>query len=269
MAPPPPGSDLAYAVTASQAMQISAVELYTRALSGAASVSVSIHRNASGKPAASAAVTGIVAAGTTTGWYKATFSSPLQVQANERVYIVHNADKISAALLTQGTAPSSASLVRHAIFTNGAWGALPFGITDVPAWKIVCAGGGNNTAVPVLGSAVLPEIGFPFTVDLSFAKANANATIYIGVSNTKMGTFNLPLDLAPFGAAGCTVLMSADVGLGVKTNTTGRASFKISVPNDKTLVGIQVYFQAMVVDAGANSLGLAFSNAATVKVGTR
>ncbi|MHC4898906.1 MAG: gluzincin family metallopeptidase [Planctomycetota bacterium] len=269
VAPPPTGTDLAYAVTASKAMQISAVELYTRALSGTASVSVSIHRNASGRPAASAAVTGIVAAGTATGWYKATFSSPLQVQANERVYIVHNADKISTALLTSGTAPSSPSLARHPLFTAGVWGPLPFGITDVPAWKIVCAGGGNNTAVPVLGSAVLPEIGWPFGVDLSFAKANANATIWIGASKTKMGTFNLPLDLAAFGAGGCTVLTSSDIGLGVKTDTAGRASFKANVPNDKALVGIQVHFQAMVVDAGANPLGLAFSNAATAKVGTR
>jgi hypothetical protein len=92
---------------------------------------------------------------------------------------------------------------------------------------------------------------------------------WIGASKTKMGTFNLPLDLAAFGAGGCTVLTSSDIGLGVKTDTAGRASFKANVPNDKALVGIQVHFQAMVVDAGANPLGLAFSNAATAKVGTR
>ncbi len=270
VAPPPPGTDLAYAVSSQQAMQISAVKLFTRAVSGASAAdTLAIHRDASGAPASTAAATATLTAGSTAAWYKATLQSAVSVAANERVWIVHSGDKFLAALLNSGTAPATASLSRHPFFTSGAWVGIPSQIGDRPAWQIECVGGGKPGAVPALSSSGVPEIGFPFTADLTFAKPNATAMVWVGVSNTKLGTFNLPLDLGPFGASGCSVLTSSDVPVALQTDATGRASWQATIPNSQSLVGLVGYLQAMVLDVQANALGLAWSNAATAKVGTR
>ena len=56
--------------------------------------------------------------------------------------------------------------------------------------------------------------------------------------------------------------------LRVTTDANGRASFSLSVPNDPSLVGATLYEQWIVVDPPATLLGVTFSDAFCVTIGT-
>ena len=77
----------------------------------------------------------------------------------------------------------------------------------------------------------------------------------------------MPLDLGVIRAPGCKVLASGQVAIKLTANAQGRATSRIQIPTISGLVGAQFYNQFHVFDAGANTLGLASSNAGVGKVG--
>lgn len=133
------------------------------------------------------------------------------------------------------------------------------------AWKVICAGGGN--AVPTLGNTKVPEINKSFSIDIDMASSSSPVGIIIGSSKTKFGAFNLPLNLTPFGAPGCTLYTSLDIIFGMASNSNGSVKLNIPIPNVAALIGIIFYNQAFVVDPSANALGLAWTNAGEGKIG--
>ena len=259
-----PTGRLAYAVVASKAMSVNGIELYTKAPSGnSSSGTVSLHRDSGGQPAASAASSGTMSVAGA-GWYRASMTSSLAVKSGERYWIVHDVSQISVALVASGTAPKTGSRWN---FGQG-WFALPPTIPDRPAWRVLCASGGKKTAVPILSSQDIPEIGKTMRVDLARTRASAPAVFEFGASTTTFGAIKLPFDLTPIGAKGCTLYTSIDLIMPVLANAKGEASLNIPFPNSKALVGVTLHTQGIVADKPANALGLAFSNAATMKIGT-
>jgi|GEM_PF-6365288 len=120
---------------------------------------------------------------------------------------------------------------------------------------------------PEFGYSGRAIIGQSFSADLSQAKSGAPALLITGWSRQRWGSIGLPLDLRQMGAPGCKLLVSPDtIGAGV-VNANGRVSQRISVPSDLTLGGIEFFNQFIVLDAGANALGVALSNAGSVIVG--
>lgn len=132
---------------------------------------------------------------------------------------------------------------------------------------IMCFRSRSGGAVPALSNTGVPTIGRSFRIDLSGALAQTAAGLILGASNTRWGSFRLPLSLAPFGASGCQLLASFDLVGGAATSASGTASVAIGIPNVASLVGVVFHNQWFVVDANANTLGAAWSNGGTARIG--
>ena len=76
------------------------------------------------------------------------------------------------------------------------------------------------------------------------------------------------MSLAPFGAPGCSLLVSGDFFTGV-VNTTGTATQGFPIPLELSLVGLHIYFQGYVKDPRAKLLSMAVSNGLDVVIGSR
>ncbi len=88
-------------------------------------------------------------------------------------------------------------------------------------------------------------------------KANIPAMLFLGSSDKKWGTINLPFDLSPLGAPGCNLYVDMVMAFISKTNASGRADFKLgSIPVDPTLTGQVFYNQQFLLDSNSNSMGL-------------
>jgi hypothetical protein len=122
------------------------------------------------------------------------------------------------------------------------------------------------SATPRLSPTGRPILNQTFSVDLSLARASSPAILITGVSKTKWGAFNLPLDLTPLGAPGCSLLCSVELTLGLATDPAGAAKVPFSIPNTPGLVGLQWFNQFAVLDT-VNVLKLVFSNGGEAIVG--
>jgi len=126
---------------------------------------------------------------------------------------------------------------------------------------------GSNKQTPVLGHVSVPVIGKQFSVTLTGAKASTGAGLITGSSNTMWSILPLPLPLGAIGADKCYLNVSFETMLPIAVDAAGKASIVANLPNDKSLVGVQFYQQIMIVDLGANSLGLVFTNGGAGKIG--
>lgn len=142
------------------------------------------------------------------------------------------------------------------------------GSSDVPNYGLVlCFYELTHTAVPILSSKETPQIGNQMPVQLAEARASAQAVLLLGASDRTWTGLMLPFDLTPFGGIGCSVLASGELQSRVTTNAAGTAKFVYDIPLAITLIGVRFHNQYVIVDPGANTLGLAVSNAATGVIG--
>jgi len=80
----------------------------------------------------------------------------------------------------------------------------------------------------------------------------------------------VPIDLAPIGAPANTAYVAADALLPLAWTPTflgHRATVSLAVPNNAAVLGTLLYAQSLLLDAGANQLGVQLSRAAEVRVG--
>jgi hypothetical protein len=93
------------------------------------------------------------------------------------------------------------------------------------------------------------------------------AFIWLGLSDTMIGSLTLPLDLAFAGMPGCTLLASMDV-LGATQNLANGVAFNTwLMPGNPGLLGIVLFAQGAEIDATANVGGAALSNALRLQLG--
>ena len=78
-----------------------------------------------------------------------------------------------------------------------------------------------------------------------------------------------PIDMTAFGAPGCTLYVAPRFLLSTTSNTSGNATFSISVPDEPAIYDREIFGQALVFDLFANSLGFVTSNQGTVQLGSR
>jgi hypothetical protein len=90
----------------------------------------------------------------------------------------------------------------------------------------------------------------------------------LGFSDRDWGTQTLPLDLGAFGMPGCLLLTSIDKTF-VLSKFAGRADWDLEIPNQATLSGVRFHLQVLVVDLGANDLGVTVSNGLSHTIGIR
>jgi hypothetical protein len=67
---------------------------------------------------------------------------------------------------------------------------------------------------------------------------------------------------------GCVLLASVDV-VGSLTSRGGAVELALRFPPDPSIAGLRLFVQALVVDPGANALGLTASDALAIVVGVR
>lgn len=106
---------------------------------------------------------------------------------------------------------------------------------------------------------------------VSGIKANYPAVMIWGGSASDWGPVKLPLDLTPFGAPGNDLNVSADLMLPLTLIQSGQTYVgqqSIPIPNDNSLLGAQVYTQALFVDASANKGGIVLSQGLVMQLKT-
>ena len=101
------------------------------------------------------------------------------------------------------------------------------------------------------------------------SKAGIPAILFVGSTDKKWGSINLPFDLAPLGAKGCNLYIDMVLAYASKTDAGGRADFKMGViPVDPGLTG-QVYFiQQFAFDPSFNAMGMVSTYGRKYTVGT-
>ncbi len=120
---------------------------------------------------------------------------------------------------------------------------VPFGVAP---YGMSCGGLSTGAGgVPVLGSA-------GFAVTLTGAPSGTAAVFMLGAGS-------LDLDMAAFGAPGCSLYQGFDVLIPVATDAAGAVSLVAPIPNDPHLLGVTVNQQWAVFDASANPLGVTAS----------
>ena len=112
------------------------------------------------------------------------------------------------------------------------------------------------------------KLGGNLVLTLSQAPPEEPALAFLGVRD--QGTFHggtLPLDLSPFGAPYCYLLLDPLLARPGKTTKAGAASFNFPLPLvGFEIVGRNLLAQALVRDQVANQLGLVFSHGLKAEV---
>jgi hypothetical protein len=121
---------------------------------------------------------------------------------------------------------------------------------------------GSKTGVPALSKRRLPILGKSFLLDLANAPLNTAGLLFFGFAPWS-------LDLGLIGAPGCTVHARPDISASIATDGFGKwpNPTPIPVPNDAKLVGAVFYNQFLLLDLGANQLGLIVSNGGKATIG--
>jgi hypothetical protein len=113
-----------------------------------------------------------------------------------------------------------------------------------------CPGtGGVVPIVSEMGGWPLPGNG-DFAIALSKALPGTPTLRIVGVSDQSWLGAPLPLNLAPIGLPGCSLLVSVDVVFPATTTAGGAALIALPIPLDPFLAATFVYFQWYVVDPG-------------------
>jgi hypothetical protein len=127
------------------------------------------------------------------------------------------------------------------------------------------AGCPNSLGTSQLLNAALPRIGQTMIVNVTNVPQQLGMMI-TGASNTTSTFGPLPVDLTPFGMAGCFLRTSLDLTDALFTFGP-IASWSLNIPNQGSLLGAQFYQQAFVFDLTLNPFGGAMSNAANWQIG--
>jgi len=250
------------------------VEMFTGNGSGVNSVSLWSHDPVNNRPLAQLAI-GSWNMMTIRGWQGANLTPPVFLTTGTDFWVVWgciNGSQASTAGNGAGAQPYRGS------FDGGASWNGPFTSRQ---WKyrIWCDGppgqhevfgtscSGATRIRPVLGWSGVPNLGSTFTLLLDRAPANSFAILAVGDSNTNYLGNPLPFSLAGLGAPGCSVQAAPVSTTFVPTDGVGQASVTLNMPNLALLFGLQFYDQWLVLDAGANALGLLATNGGAGIVG--
>ena len=103
----------------------------------------------------------------------------------------------------------------------------------------------------------------------SNAAPNSPVVLVIGFSRRQWTGLSLPFDLSMIGAPDCTLYTSLNRTLPAMSDQAGRATVRLPIPDDTSLIGQTYYSQFVAIDPSANLLGLTTSNAMVATIGNR
>jgi hypothetical protein len=252
--------EYAYRATTTSALTVTGFELWTATVGQSpVNAPVAIYLAAGSAPNNTALATGSMTVGTVEGFHKVTFATPVNIPANATFFVAmtHNNQTFVSTISGGASGP---------VYYRSTAGWLLSGLATAPSYRVLCAGGAQTTA-PVLTVTGTPETGQVLTHTVTLAARSTTSVLFLGVSDKTWSGAGLPLSLASLGAPTCNVLVSLDVTAGITIDGNGRGELKALIPNVPNLVGATGFVQCMVVDPGANNLGLALTNAVKIVVG--
>lgn len=155
-----------------------------------------------------------------------------------------------------------------AFTTNDTW---QFGPTTPPSFNFGGQGCPGTAGYPTLRLATqqLPWVGETVGLRVAAIPATTAVAILNGQSGTTWNGLGLPFDLASQGMPGCTLRVSIDIVAPLLTSSGGVATFDLSIPANRTLVGRTLYQQALILDPPVNAAGLTLSHSLLLQFGAR
>ena len=147
------------------------------------------------------------------------------------------------------------------------WLYRPIVSARYDAFGTACA---SSAGVPTLGARAptLPWLGETLILDLAGLPPGSPAALISGASRARWGSTPLPLPLDVFGMTGCQLLASIDILTAMTAaNAAGVATASIAIPYAPSLLGMELYQQAIAIDPPANPAGAVLSNGATLRIG--
>lgn len=154
--------------------------------------------------------------------------------------------------------------LRHTHYGEAGWQIESL---STPPFEVFGHGCSNAIGVdPAMGWQGLPLQAASFSITLRNAEPNGFAVMWLGWSDTYWaGIGPLPFAGAPYGAPGCSLLVSPDGPVPFLVNGSGRASYDIVVPGNPAIAGMQVFAQS-VSTSGSNALGFSSSDALVIRL---
>jgi PKD domain len=166
-------------------------------------------------------------------------------------------------------APIFGPVATSAQFSPRVWnGALQFGTTQsngAAGYGYIGAGCTGSLGVPGNRSTTVPVVGGAATIVVDRLPFDIGV-MALGVSNTVSGLGPLPVDLTFLGMPGCPLRVSFEATLTL-FGAGNAATLVFPVPLSVSLVGTQIYTQALSLDPALNAFGFALSDAAVLLVG--
>ena len=123
-------------------------------------------------------------------------------------------------------------------------------------------GCGGSAGVPAIGAVSPPTFDAPFTISCANVPPGMNGAFAV----LGFRQFSPGIDLTPIGMRSCRLYVALDLVQQLSA-VGGRADFTLMMPMSSSWVGAPLFFQFLVTDPGANSIGLIVSDAARVEIG--
>jgi hypothetical protein len=165
---------------------------------------------------------------------------------------------------TSPATPSPASIYwRRPNNAANAWAVS--GSVSLPILRVHCA----DAAVPVpsLVNTGTPQLGASMALTVGGGLAFTPGFVVFALDDTNWLGLPTPVDLAPFGAPGCSNYTSTDVMFLVLLDAAGQGAMNTGIPSDPGLMGVRFFNQSVVLST-VNPLGLLVGNAGAAVVGT-
>ena len=181
---------------------------------------------------------------------------------------------VTLVLCTTGPEPlpSTAMIERFVFLPESAWSTTDlfptFGYASFPRASGVTAnafGAGCDGAPDLELHSVSPQ-GDQVTMRASNAGLGSVGVGIIGGSSSSASGQPLPTSLAPLGAPGCLLLVSADLTTMLIGSLSGDMSLTMSLPAAPGLLNYNLYTQFAIFDPAANAFGWKFTNGLDVAV---
>lgn len=153
------------------------------------------------------------------------------------------------------------------IFADRTWnGTVHYTLAgSISKFGVGCLG---SNGIPSHSASGSPVLGGTINYSLTSGPSNGAAFLVLGNSKTNWSGLPLPFDLAPIGAPGCIMYCNHSRVIGpIGTSATGSASFPVGIAAQCGLIGVHLYTQFLMIDPGANALGLTSSNAVDALLG--
>jgi len=134
--------------------------------------------------------------------------------------------------------------------------------------NVAFAGAGCNSSLKTpltIGASPWPQPNKLFAVTLTGGKPSTLANLVLGVSHTKWGVANLPLNMGVYGAPGCFIWNDPLIRIPFTTDKNGTISVKTAVPASANFGTFLAHW--WVLDPSANAFGVTSSDYATIILG--